>query len=173
MNIRTWIKISTILLITNFFLVIFLINLNTREKTIVVPSDFKKEFWIQGDQVSPLYVEQMSNYFFQLLLTYNKQNVLNQYKTILHYVEPARYGKMQSFLLSDADRIQRNELGSVFYPMGIKVSGMMAEMDGEHLGLVGSQIISRKMKKFRMILNYMNGQLNINSFEEINQGNKR
>lgn len=168
-NVKTWQRISGGLLISNLLLVTFLVFSDRSQKIIVVPPELKGEVWIKGNEVSPMYVEQMANYFFQLLLTYNKQNISEQYQSILHYVTPLKYGDMKSFLLADIDRVKRNELASVFYPMSIKVNGMRAEMEGEHLGIVGEKIITRKLKKYQMVFSYKNGGLKIESYSEINK----
>jgi conjugal transfer pilus assembly protein TraE len=166
-NVRMWQKIVGILLVSNLLLALVLVMRDRSEKTIVVPAGLKKEFWVQGSEVSPSYLEQMSNYFLQLLLTYNKQNVLEQFKMVLHHVDPEKYAPLKSMFYIDAERVKKNELGSVFYPMKIKVNGMKVEVEGEHLGILGEKIVHRKIRIYQMNFNYKNGVLQIESYEEV------
>ncbi|MBF0208379.1 MAG: type IV conjugative transfer system protein TraE [Oligoflexia bacterium] len=169
LNVRTWQRVTACVLISNLILVIYLVSADRSEKTIVVPPGLKEEFWIKGNEVSPLYIEQMAKYFFQLLLTYNKKNVQGQYNDFLHYMRPEKYGAMKAVLMSDVDRITRNELGSAFYPMKSTVSKMRAEVEGEQVGIVGDKVVSRKIKKYFMLFNYQNGNLTIEAYSEVGQ----
>lgn len=168
-NLKTWQRISIVMLISNLFLVFYLGLADRSQKTIVVPTGFSEEFWVKGSEVSPIYIEQMAKYFFQLLLTYNKQNVSSQYLNFLHYVRPEKYGATKGFLMADIERITRNEIASAFYPLKLTISNMRAEVEGEQVGMVGDKIVSRKIKKYTMGFSYKNGILSIEEYAELNQ----
>ncbi|MBF0367374.1 MAG: hypothetical protein HQK50_17495 [Oligoflexia bacterium] len=166
-NIKLWQRIAGVLLVSNLLLVIYLVSSDHTEKTVLVPLGLKEAVWVKGKEVSPLYVEQMAQYFFQLLLTYNKQNVLSQYNGFLHYVRPEKYGALKALLMSDVDRIARNDLGSAFYSMKLKVNGMKAEVEGEQVGIVGDKVVSRKMSKYQMEFSYRDGHFSIEAYAEV------
>jgi conjugal transfer pilus assembly protein TraE len=165
-SIKTWMKISMILLMTNLLLIIFLLMMNNRENIIVVPANFKKQFSVQGQNVSPAYIEQMTFYFSSLLLNYNKHNVEEQFNMMLQYFSPEVYLKMRNLLSLDQERIIQDDVGSVFYPMSVKVKGLDSEIDGEQLGIIGTKIVKRELRKYKMKFNMDGGTLKIESFQE-------
>ena len=52
-KLTIWMVIAVGMSASNFLLVIFLFMLQSPEKTIIVPTEIRSSFWVQGDQVSP------------------------------------------------------------------------------------------------------------------------
>ena len=162
-----WMFISVALLISNVLLSGFVFTADTSEKTIIVPPELEKSFFVRGNEVSPEYIEQMAKYFSQLLLTYHKQNAQSQFNTILRHTNPAVYGEMNTRFLMDVDRISRNDISSVFYLMGIHIKKNAAVLVGEQLGMVGSQVVSKNKKSYKIDFDYDGGKLTIVGFNEV------
>jgi len=161
-----WMGIAAIMLVSNVMLAGFVATADTSEKTIVVPPQVEKPFTVQGNEVSPAYIEQMARYFSQLLLTYHKQNAQSQFDTVLHYTDPSVYSEMKTRFAVDYDRISRNDISSVFYLMGIHIKKNVAIISGELNGFIGSHLVSKKQKTYELRFNY-NGQLTITGFNEM------
>jgi len=162
-----WMMVAAVLLVSNLLLSIFVLHADTSEKTIIVPPSLNKPFWIRGTQLSPDYIEQMAAYFSQLLLTYHPQNARSQFESVLRYTDPHTYNAMKAKLYADAQRITRNEISSVFYPMGIHISNTLATINGELVGMIGQQVVSRKQKYYGIQFDYRNGSLFVESFNEL------
>ena len=141
-----WMIAAGVLLASNLLLTVFLFTMDLSEKTIIVPPELDKPFSIQGETVSAAYIEQMAKYFIQLLLTYHSDNVSAQYEMVLHHVDPRVYSELKAQLSAQAERIHRNEIGSVFYLMGVQIAQKKATLTGELVGMVGKKIVSRKQK---------------------------
>ena len=165
-----WMIAAGVLLASNLILVVFLFTIDLSQQTIVVPPDLERPFSIHGDTVSPAYIEQMAKYFSQLLLTYHIDNVTAQYDAVLHHVDPTVYADLKARLHAQAERIQRNLVGSVFYPMGIHIAKMKATITGELVGLIGKEIISRKQKYYELRFTYRNGTFYLVKFHELEKG---
>ena len=162
-----WTFVSVALLISNVLLSVFVVTADTSEKTIIVPPDLEKSFFVKGDELSPEYIEQMAKYFSQLLLTYHKQNAQSQFNTILRHTNPLVYGEMNTRFLIEVERILRNDISSVFYLMGIHIKNNSAVLIGEQLGMVGSQVVSKNKKTYQINFNYDSGKLTIVGFNEV------
>ena len=169
-----WMIGSGILLCSNLMLVVFLFGADLTEKTIILPPDVTKPFSIHLDKVSPSYIEQMTRYFSQLLLTYHKANVDTQFDTILRHVHPRAYANLKAALHAKASRVQRHLIGSVFHPMGIHVSKMKATINGELISMIGKKIISRTQNYYEFEYAYRNGSFYLIKFQQLalQPGNK-
>ena len=67
----------------------------------------------------------------------------------------------------DVDRISRNDISSVFYLMGIHIKKNAAVLVGEQLGMVGSQVVSKNKKSYKIDFDYDGGKLTIVGFNEV------
>lgn len=166
-KLATWRMVCGVMLISNVGLVLYMFQLETAEKTIIAPPNFDRPFSIQGDEVSPSYIEQMTHFFAQQRLTYNKRNAGSRFDALLPFFSPAAYSSMQAALSSEARRISRNDISSVFHPMAISIDGMTAIIKGELIGMMGSRIISKKVKSYRFEYAYRNGLFSIVSLREV------
>lgn len=166
-KLASWRLMAAAMLIGNLLLIVFMFQLKTAEKTIVTPPNFDRPFWVQGNEVSPEYIEQMTEYFSQQVLTYTKKNALYRFENVLHFVTPSAYAAMDAKLKTEARRIERNDISSVFYPMGISIDRMTAVIQGEVVGMIGTRVVSRKTKYFRWEYAYRSGQFSILSFKEV------
>jgi len=161
-----WMGVAGVLLLSNLMLAGFVVTADTSEKTIVVPPQVDTPFSVQGNEVSPAYIEQMARYFSQLLLTYHKQNAQAQFDTVLHYTDPSVYSAMKTRFAVDYDRISRNDISSVFYLMGIHIKKDVAVITGELNGFIGSHLVSKRQKTYKGRFKY-NGKLTITGFNEL------
>jgi len=157
--------VAGVLLLSNVMLASFVMTADTTEKTIVVPPQLQQPFFVQGNDLSASYIEQITRYFSQLLLTYHKQNAQAQFNTVLHYIDPSVYEEMKARFAIDFDRIARNDMSSVFYLMKIHVRKNTAHITGELNGFIGSHLVSKKRKTYELRFNY-NGTLTITGFNE-------
>lgn len=167
-SVRIWQIVAGVVMASNIILSYFVLTANTTEKTIIVPPQLDAPFTVYGDEVSSSYIEQMSVYFVQLLLTYNKKNARTQFDMVLHYVNPSAYGEMNTKFSIDIDRITRNDISSAFYPLGIHIKKNVAYVSGELRGYVGSKLVSKREKTFELSFTY-EGKLTITGFKEVRQ----
>lgn len=166
-NKYLWMLISLFLVVSNTLLSYFVITANTSEKTIVVPPSLDKAFWVEGNKVSPDYLEQMAKYFSQLLLTYHKENIAAQHDMVLRYTDSSVYGALRANLATDAERVVRNDMSSVFYQKGAHIKKNTVYIDGVLLGMMGKKVVSRVNKTYKIEFEYRNGSLNVISFSEV------
>lgn len=163
---RVWLVAATGLLLANIVLCIVLLSSDLREKTIVVPPHFDRPFSVRGDELSASYIEQMGRYFAQLLLSYQKQTARGQFDAALQYFDPRVYGEVKARLHAEADRIEHNDISSVYHITSMDIRGRSAVITGEQIGIVGKKIVHRTPKSYSMTFRYTEGQLYIARFDE-------
>ena len=84
-KITIWQMVAVVMSFSNFLLVIFLFLLQSPEKTVIVPTEVRDRFWVRGDEVSPEYYAQMSEFFVDKLLNYNALNAEGQFADVLKF----------------------------------------------------------------------------------------
>jgi conjugal transfer pilus assembly protein TraE len=161
-----WMVIAGLMALANLGLALWVLGTDVREKTIVVPPDFDKAFWVHGDALSPEYLEQMAVFFASLALTYNPENIGHQVKLFLRYADPQSYGALAAKLEGDVQRIARNRLSSVFYPQEVRLQGQQVLLTGELTTLVGNQQAEQRQARFRIQFSYRDGRVFVAQFTE-------
>lgn len=167
-----WMGVAVAMVVSNLALAGWVLATDTTEKTIVVPPSFERRFWVQGDTVSPEYLEQMAVWFAHLALTYNPDNIDYQAKLFLRYAEPASYGALAAQLAADSEKVRRNRVSSVFYPREVKTTGDQVMLDGDLVTWVGSKLTETRRGVFEMQFVYRDGRLFVAKFQDRTQHGK-
>ena len=144
----------------------FVVTADTSEKTIITPAFIEKSFSIHGNNVSPEYLEQMTELFANYLMVYQKQNAKYRFEQVLKYFHPSVYASMKSHFDSEIGKIQRNDIASVFYPQSIHVDRMTVYVTGERVGLIGAQLVGKQQKTYEFKYEY-GATLTITAFNEV------
>lgn len=164
---RAWQKVGVFSTLTAFFLGAMLLVIGKgTEKTILVPPVVTKTFWVDGSQVAPEYIEQMSVYFAQLALNGNPANVLYQHNTLLQHVTPSAHGALKAELGVAADKLQRDNASQAFYPYEVTVRKNTAKMLGRLVTTVGDKVTSNRDVAYEIEFTYEGGRLYVSSFKE-------
>ncbi len=166
---RMWSGIAIMMVISNVLLVFHSINNDTREKTIVVPPELEQPFSIQGDQASPEYLTQVGEWFASLALSYTPKNVDYRINVFLRYAAPESFSVLQTYLQDEAERIKRNEMSAMFFPVDAKVRGEFVAITGQQVLRVGKEIVSDTRIAYRMQFRLQDGFLHIIEFKEVNR----
>ena len=166
---RMWSVVAMVMVMANLLLVSHIINNTTREKTIVVPPLFDQPFSIQGDEASPEYLMQVGEWFASLALSYTPKNVDYRINAFLRYAAPESYSILQTFLQDEAERIKRNEMSSMFFPVDAKVRGHFVAVTGQQILRVGKEIVADKRITYRAQFRLQDRSLHIIEFKEVNR----
>lgn len=114
------------------------------EKTILVPAHFTKSFWIQGDEVSREYLEEMGVYIAKLLLDLSPGNVVHNHKALLRYASPEAYGSLKKQFLKEEEEHTSLQLSTHFKPTSVTANPQT--LDVEVKGILTSYVASKEIK---------------------------
>ena len=158
-----WVGLSAILLLSNIFLSLCLIF--KQEKVIVIPTGLKESVWIENSRVDPAYIEEMSAYFLHLALDTTPSSAAYHHRTLLKHVYPAKYGTLKSHLMSEAKRLKKDNVSTLFKPRSIKVlkDGKTVRIVGYLATFVGNKRISDEEKVFVLKILVVKGRLFLDS----------
>lgn len=163
-----WLMVALAMTASNVMLCAKVASTSTQEKTIITPPVIEKAFWVHGNKVSPEYLEMMATYFAGLALTYTKDNIEGQTALFLRFTDPEAHGVLSAQLSAEAEKIRRNNLSSVFYPVQVRVrdQDQRVAVTGDLVTMVGEQITGRRRATFALHMSYRNGRLYVAEFRE-------
>lgn len=163
---RTWQQVGVLASLTSCVLAATLMVIGKgTEKTIIAPPVVSKTFWVDGDQISPEYVEQMADYFAGLALSANPNNVKYRQQLLLQYVAPGAYGALKSELEYASDKLIRDGASQAFFPSNIHVNKTEANLKGRLITTIGNKVTSEKAVNYSIKFKYDSGKLYVDKFQ--------
>ena len=137
-----------------------------KERIIISPPELKNSYWVEGNQFSPSYIEEMSLFFAHLLLDVTEASIGWQGSVILRYVIPESYGAVKAKILEDEKRLKKEQLSLHFKATTFKLDAnqVLAEITGDLISYVGSKKIAQVRETYQLKLQNRSGRLLIESF---------
>ena len=152
---------ATLLAITTLILSCFLFL--KKERIIITPIHIEKEFWIEGNEVSPSYLEQYGRFISQLLLQKSAHSAASQRAVLLRNTDPSFVGALKGRLIEEEEQLKKQNCAYVFFPSEITVDpeNMQVHLLGDRTCYVAGKQISQnhegytlsfKFNGFRLLL---------------------
>ncbi|MBK6639104.1 MAG: type IV conjugative transfer system protein TraE [Rhodocyclaceae bacterium] len=109
-------------LLTNVFMAGAYATMDRTVRTVLVPPEIIKEFWVDGHRISPEYLEQMGAWVVDQFASVTPHTA--EYKTnlLLKYVHPSVYGELQQRFKAGNFRLKQDNLSKVFQPREVRIS---------------------------------------------------
>jgi len=159
---------SSILL--NSILALALASLAQRaEKTVFVPPEIHKTFWVDGEHVDPAYLEQMGLFVIQNYATYTPLSKSYQDGVLLNLVDPAAYPDLSVRLKQSELRIKGQNLTQIFHPISVQVNVntfSVAVIGNQDRHIVDKRLGGSMRKAYLVQFRYRNGKVTILSLKE-------
>lgn len=138
------------------------------EKTVFVPPEIKRSFWVSGSAVSKEYLEEMAYWYAGLAL--NITPVVSDYQNnlFLTYAAPSEYGRLQAEMGARAEFLKKNNTATQF-----AVRSVTTDEKSRRVALSGTLFTWTSDKKagernavFMVGFKHMNGKLYVSDFKE-------
>lgn len=138
------------------------------EKTVLVPPEIKRSFWVSGNAVSKEYLEEMAYWYAGLAL--NITPVVSDYQNnlFLTYAAPSEYGRLQAEMGARAEFLKKNNTATQF-----AVRSVTTDEKSRRVALSGTLFTWTSDKKagernavFMVGFKHMNGKLYVSDFKE-------
>ena len=155
------------MLVTNILLSTKL--LGSSERTIIVPPEIRKEFWVEGAKASSSYLEQMSLYFTKQMLDMTPSNAAEIKPIILRHVSPAYYASLSQKLIEQEKYLKENSITTIFFPKSVRVDveNQLSEIKGQVKQMVGTDIVKEEEQTYRLKFEYGGAGFLISSFVRV------
>ncbi|MBS4018061.1 MAG: type IV conjugative transfer system protein TraE [Dechloromonas sp.] len=121
-------------LLTNIMLAGSFMTLDKTQRTIFLPPQITKSFWVDGEQLSPEYIEQMGDWVVGMFATVSPASVDYKNASLLKLVHPENYGELQLRFEAGAMRLKAENLSKVFMPREIRMDHVQ-----QRVAFIGTQ----------------------------------
>ena len=157
-------------MLANLLLAALALRQAGNERVVLVPPVIHKTFWVEADQVSPEYLEQMGYFLLQLTLDVTPQSVDHQAKLLLRYATPAAYGELNTALLAAAARLKRDGAATVFSAQDLSVDArtLRVGVRGQLTTFISDRRVSDVTKGYAIEFQCSGGRIFLKSFRETN-----
>jgi len=114
--------ILCIALLTNVLLAAVLLTMDRTVRTLFVPPEITKSFWVDGRKLSPEYLEQMGDWVVYNFATVTPSSVDFKASQILKYVHPSVHGDLAIRFKAGSMRLKHENMSRFFFPKDIRIS---------------------------------------------------
>lgn len=149
------------MLVSNILLGVFLFNISTVEKTIIVPPGADRKFTVEGDRLDPSYISMMTRWITILLKNYHPQSAQAQFDEAVRYMSPEYYSQLKAGFNAEVKRIRKKNASSVWYFIGMDIKQNTAYITGELIGYIGSREVNRKEKTYGLQWTFKNSKMEL------------
>jgi|SaaInlStandDraft_3_1057020.scaffolds.fasta_scaffold31389_3 conjugal transfer pilus assembly protein TraE len=114
-----------------------------KERIVITPAVIEKAFWVEGNTVSPTYLEQMGVFFGNLLLGKTHYSASAQRAVLLRHASPLFFGDLRAKLIEEEEKLKKQNASYVFFPVTVDVNVVESKVT-----LVGDRTFYVAGKKF-------------------------
>ena len=140
---NAWMGISALMALSNVILGSAL--LYKRERIVLVPPQITKSFWVQGNEVSKEYLEEIGLYMSKLLLDLSPSSFSYNHEVLLRYVAPQAYGTLKSQFLQEGEQYKSLQLTTHFKPSQITANPKTLEIEVQ--GTLTSYVAGKRVEE--------------------------
>lgn len=161
-------------LITNVLLAGAILTMDRTVRTILVPPEVNKSFWVDGRTLSPEYLEQMGTWVISQFATVSPASVEMQNSALLKLVHPSQYGELSVRFKLAANRLKADNLSKIFEPREVRISekGQAMAMIGTVSAWVGgNRVPGDKSVAYLVSFDYDGSKTTIKELREADPAN--
>lgn len=153
----------------NLILALVLISAVNSTRVVVVPPEIDKSFWVERDNVSKEYLEQMGLFITQLELNVTPSSQGYQSKQLLKYVHPSLTGEMESKFLADGEQLKKDNASTWFRPSLVRVDEKHKQVaiTGEYAVTIAEKQVVKMSKTYLAEFEMTGNRLFLTKFLEV------
>ena len=118
-----------------------LLSVAGSERTVLIPPEVHKTFWVSGRKVSADYLQEMAYWYAGLALNITPQVADYQKNLFLKYAAPAEYGRLQAEFGARSDFLRKHNASTQFSAQTVLPDALRREQPqrGQVLRRAGSR----------------------------------
>jgi conjugal transfer pilus assembly protein TraE len=143
------------------------------EKTVLVPPEIKRSFWVSGTAVSKEYLEEMAYWYAGLALDITPAAAEYQNRMFLAYAAPSEYGRLQAEMGVRAEFLKKNNAATQFAVRTITVDekNLRVALSGTLSTWTSDKKAGERNATYMVGFKFMNGKLYVSDFKETSNQN--
>ncbi len=166
---RLYEKICIALFAVIFLLGLCLLTTDREERTLFVPPQIHKPFWIKGDELSREYLEIMGEWLVGLPLSVTPASVDSRSELFLRYVAPAAHAGIKAKFDLQAERIRKENISTLFFPVAFQThsASRQVAITGDFITVISGVPAPAVRRTWRLRFTPINGTYWITEFIEV------
>lgn len=138
------------------------------EKTVLVPPEINRSFWVSGNAVSKEYLEEMAYWYAGLALNITPAVSDYQNSLFLKYAAPSEYGRLQAEMGARAEFLKKNNTSTQFSVRNITTDdqNLRVALSGTLYTWVSDKKAGERNATYMVGFKFMNGKLYVSEFKE-------
>ncbi|TXF11198.1 type IV conjugative transfer system protein TraE [Pelomicrobium methylotrophicum] len=150
-----------------------MIRLAGAEKTVLVPPEIRRSFWVSGNAVSREYLEEMAYWYAGLALNVTPAVSDYQNSLFLKYAAPSEYGRLQAEMGARAEFLKRNNTATQFSVRNVTTDekGLKVALSGVLVTWTSDKKAGERNATYLVGFRFMNGRLYVSEFKETSDQN--
>lgn len=143
------------------------------EKTVLVPPEINRSFWVSGNAVSKEYLEEMAYWYAGLALNITPAVSDYQNSLFLKYAAPSEYGRLQAEMGARAEFLKKNNAATQFSVRNITTNekDLKVALSGVLVTWVSDKKVGERNATYLVGFKFMNGRLYVSDFKETSEQN--
>ncbi|MEO1767694.1 type IV conjugative transfer system protein TraE [Thiobacter aerophilum] len=150
-----------------------MLRLAGAEKTVLVPPEINRSFWVSGNAVSKEYLEEMAYWYAGLAL--NVTPVVSDYQNslFLKYAAPSEYGRLQAEMGARAEFLKKNNAATQFSVRNVTTDekALKVALSGTLVTWTSDKKAGERNATYLVGFKFMNGRLYVSDFKETSDQN--
>ena len=143
-------------------------NKNTHRETLTPPT-IQKSFWVDGENVSPEYLEQMGKFLLDLAVNNTPLNCETNRSALLKYTGSGSYGAISAQTAANCKIIEKSRLSNFFSAsnIAIKAGEKAIVFNGSMTRWLNDKRMPDRAGAYRIKLGYSGGRIYLSEIVEI------
>lgn len=150
-----------------------MLRLAGAEKTVLVPPEIKRSFWVSGNAVSKEYLEEMAYWYAGLALNITPAVSDYQNSLFLKYAAPSEYGRLQAEMGARAEFLKKNNTATQFSVRNVTTNekDLKVALSGTLVTWTSDKKAGERNATYLVGFKFMNGRLYVSDFKETSDQN--
>jgi conjugal transfer pilus assembly protein TraE len=140
------------------------------ERTVLVPPNIDRTFWVTRDKASREYLEQMASYVSWLMLDVTPSTIDWKRNALLNWVAPDQHATLKTRMDLEAERLRSNNATTSFLIQQITAdeSDQSARITGRlRRQINGADVGEPETRSYLAQFQYTGGRVHLQTFKEI------
>lgn len=167
---KTFQAVLAVSLLTNALMAGAYATMDKTVRTVLLPPEVTKSFWVDGRSVSPEYLEQMGSWVIQNFANVTPASADYQKDAILRYVHPSVFGELSVRFQMGVNRLKAENISRYFFPREVRISQQMQSVAliGVQQTWIADKRAGDEMKAYVVSFHYDGAKVTI---KELREGN--
>ncbi|MDR9065306.1 type IV conjugative transfer system protein TraE [Burkholderia multivorans] len=150
-----------------------MLRLAGAEKTVLVPPEINRSFWVSWNAVSKEYLEEMAYWYAGLALNITPAVSDYQNSLFLKYAAPSEYGRLQAEMGARAEFLKKNNTATQFSVRNVTTDekDLKVALSGTLVTWTSDKKAGERNATYLVGFKFMNGRLYVSDFKETSDQN--